>query len=345
MRVALVGTELCSVQSATGGLERLLQGWALDLSKTHEVVLVDLLAEEAPDDADLGIPVIAVRSPGELPAELSRFRPDVVQVNNRPLFETGPAVRVNTFHNYPDAWSTTGPLDDQTVAEALRKARTTAVSKSLATHIEQRFNLASGEVTVSLPFVEQSFFETTHVGGGGILFPNRLLRKKGPDVVVRALEELGLAEGAVFLDYVTPFLRGSAEHLEMRSAIERSGATLVPAISGRDDLAHMYAKADVVIAVATQPEGMGLVPLEAQAVGVPVVTAGPGGLREATFEPNTHLERAEPTSLAAAIVDALDRASKTETKETIRSRFSIEASTKALERVWAGDDLGRGVVR
>jgi len=32
MRIALVGTELCSVQSPTGGLERLLQGWALELS-------------------------------------------------------------------------------------------------------------------------------------------------------------------------------------------------------------------------------------------------------------------------------------------------------------------------
>lgn len=335
MRIALVGTELCSIQSPTGGLERLLQGWALELSEHHEVILVDLTSRDAPAKRHLSLDVLEVATPSELPRALRSFAPDVVQVNNRPLYRTEVGLRINTFHNYPNAWSADGDLDDAAVAEALRHGHSTAVSASLARHIEARFGLADGQVCVTLPFVDDEFFDAHHHGGAGILFPNRLLRKKGPDVVVKALEEVSLIHKATFLDYVTPFLRGSEEHLAMRGAIQASGATLLPAVEDRAELMALYAGADLVVAVATQPEGMGLVPLEAQAVGARVVTAGPGGLREATFEPNVHLPEAEPHSLGRALVETLASHDKMASNAVLRERFSRVASTSSLRRVWA----------
>jgi len=335
MRIALVGTELCSVQSPTGGLERLLQGWALELSDHHDVILVDLTPQDAPAQRHLPLDVLEVAAPSELSRALRSFAPDIVQVNNRPLFVTEVGLRINTFHNYPDAWSAEGALDEAAVAEALRHGHSTAVSASLARHVEGRFDLTHGQVSVTLPFVDDQFFDARHVGGHGILFPNRLLRKKGPDVVIRALEEVGLIDEAIFLDYVTPFLRGSEEHLAMRHAVEASGATLLPAVEDRAELTALYARADLVVAVATQPEGMGLVPLEAQAVGSRVLTAGPGGLREATFEPNVHLPEADPHRLGLALVETLASDEEMASKDELRERFSRAASTRSLRRVWA----------
>ena len=197
------------------------------------------------------------------------------------------------------------------------------------------FALAPGRVQVTYPFVAPEFLSQAFQGGGGILFPSRLLAKKGPEQVLAAIESLGLEHRLSVLDYVTPFLRNSPEYLGIRSHIERSKATLCPHEERPADLAALYARADLVVVVATEPEGRGLVALEAQGVGTPVLAAGPGGLKEATMAPNEHLDQFDPATLAAGIARALARRPDPSTKHAIASIFSLEASTASLEASWS----------
>lgn len=335
-RVALVGTELCSVTSPTGGLERLVQGWAAVLGAHYDVVLIDMRPEEGAPGAIDGIPVVAVETVGELEGTLRRIGADVVQTNNRCLWGTGSALRVNTFHNYPQGWSTTAASGDlHRLKEAVSSQITTTVSRSLATQVESMFALEEGQVHVTYPFVAQAFLDERWHGGAGILFPSRLLMKKGPDQVLEAARLLGLEDRVTFLDFVTPFLRNSEEYLGIRQRIDASRASLVGQVARAGELAALYAGADLVVAVATEPEGMGLVALEAQGVGTPIVSAGPGGLLEATMDPNEHLDRFDPEALAAGIERALAAGGGGTTKGAIAERFSLEASAAGLEAAFA----------
>ena len=336
-KVALVGTELCTITSATGGLERLVQGWALALAERYDVVLVDMRPDDATTHEINGVPVLAVSSPEELARTLRAFGPEVVQTNNRCLWDTGDALRVNTFHNYPQGWSSElGGGGLSKLRSAIAQQTTTTVSRALGAQVESMFALGQGQVRVTYPFVAQEFLNQSFEGGGGILFPSRLLAKKGPEQVLAAAASLGLEERLSFLDYVTPFLRTSTEYLSIRDHLVRSKARLRPHEEHPIDLAAIYAKADLVVVVATEPEGMGLVALEAQGVGTPVLTAGPGGLKEATFVPNEHLGQFDPASLAGGIARALERDVDSSTKESIAQVFSLEASTAALEATWNG---------
>ncbi len=335
-RIAFVGTELCSVTSPTGGLERLVQGWATVLGAHHDVVLVDMRPEaDTPREID-GIPVVAVETVAELAGTLRRIGAEVVQTNNRCLWETGSALRVNTFHNYPQGWSTTASDGDlHRLKEAVSGQITTTVSRSLATQVESMFALEEGRVRVTYPFVAQEFLDEPWRGGSGILFPSRLLMKKGPDQVLEAARLLGLEDRVTFLDFVTPFLRESDEYLGIRQRINSSRSTLSGQVARATELAALYADADLVVAVATEPEGMGLVALEAQGVGTPIVSAGPGGLREATVDPNEHLDRFDPEALAAGIERALNAGGGGQTKGAIAERFSLSASAAGLEAAFA----------
>ena len=72
-------------------------------------------------------------------------------------------------------------------------------------------------------------------------------------------------------------------------------------------MARAYATAGVVVCPSVVPEGLGLVALEAQAVGTPLVTSGRGGLSDATFSPNEVVAELEVEPWLSAIERAYER--------------------------------------
>ncbi len=329
VRLALVGTDLCSVRRA-GGLERALHAWAGGLASEHDVVLVDVAPPPAaPGPLPPRVAYRRVDGPETLQAELGALGVDLAVLSNRPAWRARSTKTHLVLHNYPSAWGLDG-APRAAVRRHLRHHRVSAVSAALARHTEESFGLEPGSVAVSPPPVEAVFLDQTPVGGAGILFPNRLMRKKGVELFLAVIADRRLRHVPVrVLDYTSPFLRGGDEHRAMRRLVVESRAALLPEAASRADLARRYAEADVVVSIAIEPEGLGLVPLEAQAVGVPVVTAGPGGTREATLPPNEHVE---PTvdALVTAILSALGRGPAPGAASTVAERFSVAAATAAL---------------
>ena len=143
-----------------------------------------------------------------------------------------------------------------------------------------------------------------------LLFVGRIQPLKAPDVLLRAAARLvaddpGLRRRLVVGVLGGPSGSGLAEptHL-VRLADELGIADLVRFVPpvDRDELARWYAAADAVV-VPSHNESFGLVALEAQACGTPVVAAAVGGLRTAVRDGVSGLlvEGHEPRDYAAAV--------------------------------------------
>jgi len=120
-----------------------------------------------------------------------------------------------------------------------------------------------------------------------LLFVGRLQAHKGPDLAVRALAEAVARDPRGTRDAVLAIVGGPsgaghgievARLMDLASALGVGERVMLFPPQPQSRLADFYAAADVVH-VPSRSESFGLVALEAQACGAPVVAASVGGLR------------------------------------------------------------------
>jgi D-inositol-3-phosphate glycosyltransferase len=142
--------------------------------------------------------------------------------------------------------------------------------------------------TLFVPGDRAAARERLHLSGLRLaLYVGRLQSHKGPDVAVRTMAEAVARDPETAGDLVLAVVGGpsGADHgMELTRLMELAGALgvservmLFPP-QPQAKLADFYAAADVVL-VPSRSESFGLVALEAQACGTPVVAAEVGGLR------------------------------------------------------------------
>ncbi len=183
-----------------------------------------------------------------------------------------------------------------------------------------------------------------------VLLPGRLTRWKGQGVLIEALAQL---KHAGRLPPLIAVLAGDAQGrdsyaAELRQAVGAAGLTEVVALPGHvSDMAAAYLAADIVISASTQPEPFGRVPVEAGAMGRPVIATDHGGARETVIGEVSGL--LIPPSDPAALAAALERlialglegraAMGAKGRAQVRERFTRErmcAETIALYRELLG---------
>src|SRR4051794_27914146 len=186
--------------------------------------------------------------------------------------------------------------EEQVVAAADRLVANTGDE---ARELVELYGADAGRVSVVSPGVDLDLFTPKARGGrpgarrrlglpgGGqvLLFVGRIQPLKAPDVLVRAAAEL-LARDPRRRERLTVVVLGgpSGSGLEKPRALQELAAALGladvvrfhPPV-GRTELADWYRAADLV-AVPSYSESFGLVAVEAQACGTPVVAARVGGL-------------------------------------------------------------------
>lgn len=189
---------------------------------------------------------------------------------------------------------------------------------------------APSRVHVVEPGVDLGVFHPDHdrdaarraLGGGRIiLFVGRLQPLKAPDVAIRALAALdpllpagGPPTRLVLVGGPSGNGVGRTDAASLRTLAEDLGvadrvAFLAP--RGHRELAALYRAADVVV-MPSHSESFGLVALEAQACGTPVVARATGGLRH-VLGPHaggqegggTLVDGADPRAFAAAMLPYL----------------------------------------
>ena len=167
------------------------------------------------------------------------------------------------------------------------------------------------------------------VEGKVVLFVGRLQPLKAPDVLVKAA---ALLPYPVTLAIVGGPSGNGLEHPRALSDLAQSlgigdRLRLVPPVD-RETLADWYAAADVVC-VPSHSESFGLVALEAEASGTPVVAAAVGGLPTVVRDGISGLlvEGHNPVDYAAAINRVLN-------EDGLRAQLSAGAVVQAGEFTW-----------
>jgi D-inositol-3-phosphate glycosyltransferase len=271
---------------------------------------------------------------------------------------------VQSFHTLALTKARAGlPLDApraQTEGElAARADRLVAASVAEARDLIRLYHASRDRICVAQPGVDPRLFgahdgpalrRTLGIGTGArvALFAGRLEPLKGAQVLLDAAARL--RAGQEFADLVVVIAGddsgdGAQDHRGgERRRLERHAARIglgehvrfVGAVP-HEQLADYYAMAGVCV-VPSLTESFGLVALEAQALGTPVVAASVGGLREIVEDGVTGflVEGHEPADYARAIAAVLkDPGRKNEMGEEARLRAGRFTWHRAVERVAA----------
>lgn len=198
-----------------------------------------------------------------------------------------------------------------------------ANSHFIAAHVRERYPSVIGHLVTIPRGIDIDLFDPARVsqerviamakawrlpdGVPVIMLPGRLTRWKGQGFLVDALAKLGHRD---FVCYIVGDDQGRSKYrseLEDKIRFADLGG-LVRSVDHCRDMPAAYMLADVVVAPSLEPEAFGRIPVEAQAMGRPVVATDHGGFRETVIPGETGLlvPPGDVDALAAAIQDALN---------------------------------------
>ena len=140
-----------------------------------------------------------------------------------------------------------------------------------------------------------------------VMMPGRLTRLKGHHVLIEAMAKIKRD------DIVCVLIGSDQGRVEYRKELEDKVEELNLAgkmriIDHCDDMPAAYMLSTVVVSASTDPEGFGRVPVEAQAMGRPVVATDHGGVQETILRGQTGwlVRPRNSEELAKAIEEALN---------------------------------------
>jgi glycosyltransferase involved in cell wall biosynthesis len=160
-----------------------------------------------------------------------------------------------------------------------------------------------------------------------ILLPGRLTRLKGHTTFLEALAKLPhrrflavLAGGGEDRDRYLEELKQQADRLGLAANVRMPGHVT--------DMPAAYMLADVVVSPSIVPESFGRTPVEAQAMGRPVIATALGGQLETVEDPLTGF--LVPAFDAGALASAIERALALD--KNARDAIAFLGRTRVLER-------------
>lgn len=187
-----------------------------------------------------------------------------------------------------------------------------------------------------------------------LLFVGRLQPLKGPDVAIRtlaAIRRAGVPARLLIVGGASGTGAGRSEPADLRELADELGLSAAVRILDarpQPELAALYRAADVVL-VPSRSETFGLVALEAQACGTPVVAAGVSGLEATVGAGGTLVPGHDPEDHAAAALAYLtdpERAAAARAAGLARAaRSSWDATVDRLLAVYGELRTGAEAIR
>jgi D-inositol-3-phosphate glycosyltransferase len=177
------------------------------------------------------------------------------------------------------------------------------------------------------------------------LYVGRLQPHKGPDVAIRTVAEAIVRDPVATRDLQLAIVGGPSgtdvgeidRLLDLITALGINDRVMLFPPQPQERLADFYAAADVVL-VPSRSESFGLVALEAQACGTPVIAARVGGLPFVVDDGRTGflVEGHDPADHAARVLDVLR-------DSALQARLGAEAAYRALRFTWdvTADEVAR----
>lgn len=143
-------------------------------------------------------------------------------------------------------------------------------------------------------------------GASIILLPGRLTRWKGHSVLIEALSKIDRKD--IFTIIIGSDQGRTGYRVELEEQIQNLNlGGQVRIVDHCDDMPAAYMLATVAISASTDPEGFGRIPVEAQAMGRPIIATDHGGAMETIKRRETGwlVKPGDHEELAVAIQDAL----------------------------------------
>jgi glycosyltransferase involved in cell wall biosynthesis len=256
---------------------------------------------------------------------------------------------VTTLHGTDMRLARSRPAARAACARVLRaSARVTAVSGWLATQAAGFAPDLAGRVAVAPMPVDDLAFSPGPADRprDELLFVGRLDRQKGAEVALRALARLSGPAGALPLRVVgtgpeAAGLRRLAGELDVAGRVRWEGQ--LP----QAELADRYRRAAALV-VPGRDEGLGLVAVEGQLSGAPVVAAASGGLLDVVADGHTGrtFPPGQPDALARAVEAVLADPAGTarmtaEARKRAAARFGPAGAARTYAAIYA-EALQRG---
>ncbi len=248
-----------------------------------------------------------------------------------------------------------------------RGDRVIAISQFVAEHILALYRIPQERIAVILRGIDFSVFdpaaisaerkEKFRIAHGAqpnvplLVMPARLSHTKGHELTLRALSLLG---GREFKCLIIGPDKGRAAYRERLLALT-ADLNLEGKVSfvERTDLPAAYAAADLVLAPSQKAEGFGRVPVESQAMGVPVIATKLGATSETVLDGKTGwlVPMGNVQALADAIIRGLSispeqrRAMADTAIKHVRSQFDVKQMQAATLELYAELlDMDRSIV-
>ncbi len=143
-------------------------------------------------------------------------------------------------------------------------------------------------------------------GANIVMLPGRLTRWKGHHVLIEAMEKLNRKD--LFCVMIGSDQGRTEYRKELEEKIEEKKlGTQIRIIDQCHDMPAAYMLSTVVVSASTDPEGFGRIPVEAQAMGRPIIATDHGGARETIIRGQTGwlIPPNDPDALTQSIEEAL----------------------------------------
>jgi glycosyltransferase involved in cell wall biosynthesis len=248
---------------------------------------------------------------------------------------------VTTMHGTDVRLARSRPAARAACARVLRASSAiTTVSSWLRGEVAAFAPDLAGGIRVAPMPVDEALFLPGDEPRTELLFVGRLDDQKGGDLAVRALADLDGAAAMLPLRLVgdgplEPRLRRLAAELGVADRLRWERG-----LSQRE-LAERYRRAAALL-VPGSHEGLGLVAVEGQLSGAPVIAAASGGLLDVVVDGQTGwtFPPGDPKALAAAIQQVADHPAQAATRagagrRAAANRFSPPAAARAYATIYA----------
>lgn len=203
-----------------------------------------------------------------------------------------------------------------------RGERVIAISETVAQYLRDNYKMDESKIRVIPRGIALEKFHPTSVtperlitlsrqwripdGANIIMLPGRITRWKGHHVLIEAIARLGRRD--IFCVIIGSDQGRTEYRKELEDTIQHKGLSgRVRIVDHCNDMPAAYMLATVVVSASTDPEGFGRVPVEAQAMGRPIIASDHGGAQETIIRGETGwlVTPNDPAALEAAIHEAL----------------------------------------
>lgn len=184
-----------------------------------------------------------------------------------------------------------------------------------------------------------------------VMLPGRITRWKGHHVLLDALDILKRKD--IFCVLVGSDQGRKEYRQELETSIGEKGLEgRVRIVNHCNDMPSAYMLSTVIVSASTDPEGFGRIPIEAQAMGRPIIGTNHGGAMETIIPEQTGwlVEPSDPQALAKALKEALNLTDEDRARlsfnamENVKQNFTKEKMCDAtlhvygelLEEKWTG---------